>query len=644
MEKRVILVPKRRSYKRIESLMDAIVANDILHITSALESGLNVNLKYDLHTPLTLAVELENLEIVELLIQYGANVNYRNSDNLSPLYITCFASYDIADVARVLIKNGADLNLRDKCGYTPLHMSIIRKHVIMFEELINNKYTDINAQSSNGATAIALATQRGYYDMVVKLMRRGANPNICDMKGTTPLYISCITMSSYKQMLLDLKLSDDSSPKLNNLVTTSEDIIKGEQKTLAGKFKIMKELVVKFGIHKPEDKLMPLHVCVLGLLPNDSNYFNLIYETITGNNLSQNLESYEYATGNELCYLNEKVKFLLEHGAKPNMGVLGVSLYHYAAYFGYTKVMELLTQYATSDGEYGINYAIPQNGATPLHIACAKGHRDIVELLINAKANINAKMKTNETPLYFAAKRNNSGLVKVLLDRGAFIDLKIHNVNPLTVAKQNGYTETVKVLNKAECFIKAVKRNQVSLVKKYLQLGAPINVRSEKAKSAIHFAASRNYSSMLTLLIHNGAEVNFVDEYDYTPLHYSAKLNSCDILKILLSNGAIYNKKSSVTDKTPSDLATNDNRQFLELIDRMFFKTERGMKDVLELLFLMKSKNNKDDLNAILNAVNTNEDTLHRVASSYGYHEISAELNRLKMHISSNFEDSSSCD
>lgn len=644
MEKRVILVPRRRCYKRIEGLMDAIVANDVTNIRSILESGFNVNFKYDLHTPLTLAIELENLEIVKLLIQHGANVNYRNSDNLSPLYITCFASYDIADIARVLIKHGADLNFRDKCGYTPLHMSVIRKHVVMFDELVHNEYTDLNAQSSNGVTAIALATQRGYYEMVLKLMKQGGNPNICDMKGTTPLYVSCITMCSYKQMIMDLKQSDEPSPKLSDLITTSEEILKGEQKTLTGKFKIMKELVVKCGITtKPEDKFMPLHVCVLGVLPNDSNYFRFLYETITGNNLTQNLEPYEYASGNELWYLNEKVRFLLEHGAKPNTAVLGVSLFHYAAYFGYTKVMEHLIEHTTTD-EYGINYAIPHNGATPLHIACAKGHRQIAEMLINARANINAKMKTNETPLYFAAKRNHPGLVKVLLDKGAFIDLKIHNVNPLTVAKQNGYTETVKVLNKAECFIKAVKRNQVSLVKKYLLLGAPINVRSEKAKSAIHYAASRDYGPMLTLLIHNGAEVNFVDEYDYTPLHYSAKLNSCDNLKILLSNGAIYNKKSSVTDKTPSDLATNDNRQFLELIDRMFFKTERGMKDVLELLFLLKSKNNKDDLNAILNAVNTNEDTLHRVASSYGYHEISAELNRLKMHVSSNYEDNSSCD
>lgn len=639
MERRVILVPRRRCYKRIESLMDAIVSNDVEVIKNILESGFNVNFKYDLHTPLTLAIELENLEIVELLIQHGANVNYRNADNLSPLYITCFSSYNIADIARMLIKNGADLNFRDKCGYTPLHMSVIRKHVVLFDELVHNEYTDLNAQSTNGVTAIALATQRGYYAMVVKLIEQGGDPDICDIKGTTPLYISCITMCSYKQMIMDLKQSDEACPKLSDLITTSEEILKGEQKTLAGKFKIMKELVVKVGITiKPEDKFMPLHVCIIGVLPNDSNYFRFLYESITGNNLTRKLESYEYALGNELWYLTEKVRFLLEHGAKPNVAVLGVSTFHYAAYFGYTKVMEHLIEHSTTE-EYGLNYAIPHNGATPLHIACAKGHQEIAEMLINAKANMNAKMKTNETPLYFAAKRNQPGLVKVLLDKGAFIDLKIHNVNPLTVAKQSGYTESVKVLNKAECFIKAVKRNQVSLVKKYLLLGAPINVRSEKAKSAIHYAASRNYGPMLSLLIHHGAEVNFVDELDYTPLHYSAKLNSCENLKILLSNGAIYNKKSSVTDKMPFDLATNDNRQFLGLIDRMFFKTERGVKDVLDLLFLLKSKNNKEDLNAILNTVNSNEDTLHRVACSYGYHEISAELNRLKMHVSLQFED-----
>ena len=52
---------------------------------------------------------------------------------------------------------------------------------------------DINFQDSNGDSLLHHCTSFGKYDIVKKLLGRGAKVNICNIKGETPLIIaSCI--------------------------------------------------------------------------------------------------------------------------------------------------------------------------------------------------------------------------------------------------------------------------------------------------------------------------------------------------------------------------------------------------------------------------------------------------------------------
>ncbi len=58
-------------------------------------------------------------EVIQVLIDAGADVNLRNSDDVTALHRT----KDLA-VARLLVKNGASLNCRDRWGTTPLQSAI----------------------------------------------------------------------------------------------------------------------------------------------------------------------------------------------------------------------------------------------------------------------------------------------------------------------------------------------------------------------------------------------------------------------------------------------------------------------------------------------------------------------------------------
>lgn len=64
------------------------------------------------------------------------------------------------------------------------------------------------------------------------------------------------------------------------------------------------------------------------------------------------------------------------------------------------------------------------SGATPLMRAAYVGRNDLVQILIDAGANINARDNTGSTPLMIAAMQNNVETFKLLIDAGADLLIK----------------------------------------------------------------------------------------------------------------------------------------------------------------------------------------------------------------------------
>lgn len=54
------------------------------------------------------------------------------------------------------------------------------------------------------------------------------------------------------------------------------------------------------------------------------------------------------------------------------------------------------------------------NGWTPLHFAAFNGHKDVVELLLASRADVNAKDNEGYTPLHWAAERGREDVVEFL--------------------------------------------------------------------------------------------------------------------------------------------------------------------------------------------------------------------------------------
>lgn len=66
------------------------------------------------NTPLHRACEKGNLEIVQMLMRAGANLNIRNKLGQTPLHIAC--RHNFPKIAEALLREDADMTIRDTMG------------------------------------------------------------------------------------------------------------------------------------------------------------------------------------------------------------------------------------------------------------------------------------------------------------------------------------------------------------------------------------------------------------------------------------------------------------------------------------------------------------------------------------------------
>lgn len=131
-------------------------AENMLDIVELLcEFGANVNYSSGVffgETPLHFAAMHNNYALIELLVRFNANAHARNFAGYTPLHFAVQNGNEAS--AKALFLCGADLNARESyCGYTPLHLAVIGQ----FEHAVKAMVSfgaKINQSDYCGLTAI----------------------------------------------------------------------------------------------------------------------------------------------------------------------------------------------------------------------------------------------------------------------------------------------------------------------------------------------------------------------------------------------------------------------------------------------------------------------------------------------------------
>jgi len=147
-------------------LFIAVVSQNVGEVRQLLMAGVNVReLGWNPNwTPLRMAVHLENSDIVELLLRFGADITERNSWNSTLLLMVASRNGPnipdprpekerrLTDVARRLIQHGVDVSARDNRGSTALELAAQNCHVEMVRDLLNCPHLDFLDLATDGRT------------------------------------------------------------------------------------------------------------------------------------------------------------------------------------------------------------------------------------------------------------------------------------------------------------------------------------------------------------------------------------------------------------------------------------------------------------------------------------------------------------
>jgi ankyrin repeat protein len=134
-------------------------------------------------------IQLGRIALYEKLIT-DHDINTRNKYGENLLHTAI--AYGQKEIALDLISRSIDTNAQDKKGQTPLHILFAQPNIELTKKILGEiieKVVEINTTDSYGNTSLwcAVFNARGKYDSVVLLLSKGANPNIKNKAGRSPL-------------------------------------------------------------------------------------------------------------------------------------------------------------------------------------------------------------------------------------------------------------------------------------------------------------------------------------------------------------------------------------------------------------------------------------------------------------------------
>ncbi len=153
---------KRNKVDLYEAASIGDLASMKQHITDQ-SSSIN-SYSSDGFTPLGLACYFGHLEIVQYLVNHGADVNKAssNSFHVAPIHsATAISDYEIT---AFLLGHGADVNAKQQSGVTPLH-SAAHNGKLDIATLLVDHGADVKAKTSDGKTPADMAFEKNYNEV-----------------------------------------------------------------------------------------------------------------------------------------------------------------------------------------------------------------------------------------------------------------------------------------------------------------------------------------------------------------------------------------------------------------------------------------------------------------------------------------------
>jgi serine/threonine-protein phosphatase 6 regulatory ankyrin repeat subunit B len=460
----------------------------------------------------------------------------------------------------MLLRNGAEANSKGQDGTTPLMWACERGQVGVVRTLVQHVGVQgLEERCEQGWTALRYAASRGHEEVVAVLLKSGAQANSRTQDGTTPLMVACETRDADVAKLLIQHTGGQGLEERDEQGATAlhhaarrghQDIVilllsegaLADSKDHGGKTPFATACEVG---HIVAARVLLQHVGAQGLEDTTNVGYTALHCAASRGHA-------------------EVVTLLLGHGAQANSKAQGgTTPLMLASAGGTVAVVEMLLHHVRGQGLQETD----DNGWIALHHAAAKGHEEVVTLLLRAGANANSKDQAGCTPLMYAARRGHAGTIQKLgvymkgeglEEKGASGHAALHE------AACNGHEDAVAVLLSmgAEANIKAQDgtrplmlacfKGHVGVARMLLQHmgGRGLEETQQSGLTALHLAAHAGHEKAVALLLGCGARADVQAADGSTPLICAYGGGHVGVMKLLLGHNGPIGLQVTITGRT----------------------------------------------------------------------------------------------
>lgn len=513
---------------------------------------MNVNVRDDEgFSPIYIASEAGYDDFVKFLLNKEANVNIKtNLKQLAPLHIVAYNGYT-STIKTLLNHKNININIKDNTNFTPLH-SAVYGGINVVNVLMSYNSTDINAKSKDGLTPLHLAAINDYSDVAKTLINnKNIKPN-CEAKGNMTALHFASSLGNLKtvQVLVESNNTNLNIQSFDNLTALHFAIS-------LKKFDIAQVLLNLSPIDvniKAKGDITALHLSAL--LDHNNITLKLIErKTLIEDRTKDNLTALHIAVIHDNFQI---VSTLIDHGANKESKCNGSTPVHLAAFYGSKNSTTVLLNKGANIKEYD------ENGLYPVHIAAKRGQIDILRELLDFNASlVNLKsldISKRSSSLHFAAEKGYLDVIKYLIeDKNADFEItNKYNDRPLHCASRYAHIDVVKYLvEKKNCHIEikngygetpihlASLSGSLDIVKYLIDIkNASIDVLTATFNSPLHYATlSGNLNMVKYLLNEKHIDINGYDYYNryyyyHSPLTHALWYNRQEVYTYLIQKGA----------------------------------------------------------------------------------------------------------
>ncbi|XP_016065109.1 PREDICTED: ankyrin repeat domain-containing protein 17 isoform X3 [Miniopterus natalensis] len=523
-------------------------------------------------TPLMEAAQEGHLELVKYLLAAGANVHATTATGDTALTYACENGH--TDVADVLLQAGADLEHESEGGRTPLMKAARAGHVCTVQFLISKGANVNRTTANNDHTVLSLACAGGHLAVVELLLAHGADPTHRLKDGSTMLIEAAKGgHTSVVCYLLDYpnNLLSAPPPDVTQLTPPSHDLNRAPRVPVQA---------LPMVVPPQEPDKPPANVATTLPIRN---------KAVSGRaSAMSNTPTHSIAASISQPQTPTPSPIVSPSGMLPIYPAIDIdaqtesnhdTALTLACAGGHEELVQTLLERGAS-----IEHR-DKKGFTPLILAATAGHVGVVEILLDNGADIEAQSeRTKDTPLSLACSGGRQEVVELLLARGANKEHRnVSDYTPLSLAASGGYVNIIKILLNAGAEINsrtgsklgisplmlAAMNGHTAAVKLLLDMGSDINAQIETNRNtALTLACFQGRTEVVSLLLDRKANVEHRAKTGLTPLMEAASGGYAEVGRVLLDKGADVNAPPvpSSRDTALTIAADKGHYKFCELL------------------------------------------------------------------------------